>query len=61
MAIDIQKAPKIMVGKSKGFGSKGKEYWWWNECVQKKIKYKRVFQSITTKEQYGKLGEILIN
>ena len=36
-----RKVAKVVLGKSKGFGPRGIESWWWNKSVQEKIKYKK--------------------
>ena len=41
MVNDVQKVAKSVLGESKGFGPKGKEFWWQDDSVEQKIKYKR--------------------
>lgn len=38
---EIIKVDKEMSRRSRDFGTRGKELWWWNENVQSKVKVKR--------------------
>jgi len=41
MAHEIKKVAKETLGESRGFGPRGKEFWWWNDSVQSKVRIKK--------------------
>ena len=45
MAKMVEIVDKETLGSKKGFGSRDKETWWWNEDVQEKVRNKIVLKS----------------
>lgn len=46
IAQEIRKMVKEMLRESRGFASRSKKLWWWNESIQNKVRVKRVFLRI---------------